>query len=53
MEEHGLGVFENRVLRLFRPETGEVTHSWRKLLSEGLCNIYFSPYVIRKFYQEG
>jgi hypothetical protein len=32
-EEHGLRVFENRVLRkVFRPKRDEVTGEWRRLL---------------------
>jgi hypothetical protein len=32
MEEHRLGVFENRVLRrIFEPKRDEVTREWRKL----------------------
>jgi hypothetical protein len=35
-EEHRLGVFENRVLRIFGPKRDEVTGEWRKLRNEEL-----------------
>jgi hypothetical protein len=38
-EEHRLGVFENRVLRIFGPKRDEVTGSWRKLHNEELHNL--------------
>jgi hypothetical protein len=39
-EEHGLKVFENRVLgRIFGPKRDEVTGEWRKLHSEELHNL--------------
>jgi hypothetical protein len=42
-EEHGLGVFENRVLsRIFGPKIVEVTGEWRKLRE-----LYSSPSIIR------
>jgi hypothetical protein len=42
-EEHGLRVFENRVLRrIFGPKRDEVTGGWRKL-----HNLYSSPSIIR------
>jgi hypothetical protein len=34
-EEHGLRVFENRVLRIFGPKRDEVTGGWRQLHNEG------------------
>ena len=38
-EEHGLRVFENRVLRrIFGPERDGVTGEWRKLHNEELNN---------------
>jgi hypothetical protein len=41
-------VFENRVLRtIFGPKRDEVTGDWRKLHNEELCNLYFSPNIIR------
>jgi hypothetical protein len=47
-EEHRLRVFENRVLRrIFGPKRNEVTGSWRKLLNEGLHNLYSSGSIIR------
>jgi hypothetical protein len=40
-EEHGLRVFENRVLRrIFGPKRDEVTGGWRKLHDEELHNLY-------------
>jgi hypothetical protein len=42
-EEHGLRVFENRVLRtIFGPKRNEVTGCWRKLHNEELRNLYSS-----------
>jgi hypothetical protein len=47
--EHGLRVFENRVLRgIFGPKTDEVTGEWRKLHSGELRNLYSSPNIIRR-----
>jgi hypothetical protein len=47
-EEHGLRVFENRVLRrIFGPKRDEVTGEWRKLHNEQLCNFYSLPSIIR------
>jgi hypothetical protein len=46
-EEHGLRVFENRVLRIFGPKRDEVTGGWRKLYNEELHNLYSSPSIIR------
>jgi hypothetical protein len=41
-------VFENRVLRkIFAPKRNEVTRGWRKLHNEELCDLYFSPSIIR------
>jgi hypothetical protein len=46
-EEHGLRVFENRVLRrIFGPKMGEVIGEWRKLHSEELHNLCSSPDII-------
>jgi hypothetical protein len=43
-EEHGLRVFENRVLRrIFGPKRDEVTGEWRKLCNEELHDLYSSP----------
>jgi hypothetical protein len=48
MEEHRLGVFENRVLRrTFGPRRDEVTGEWRKLHNEELNDLYSSPSIIR------
>jgi hypothetical protein len=46
-EGHRLRVFENRVLRMFRPKRDEVTGGWRKLHNEELHNLHTSPSVIR------
>jgi hypothetical protein len=40
-------VFENRMLRLFRPKRDEVTGDGRKLHNEELRNLYSSPNIIR------
>jgi hypothetical protein len=46
-EEHGLRVFENRVLRIiFRPRRVEVTGGWRKLHNEELHDLYSSSSII-------
>jgi hypothetical protein len=45
-EEHGLRVFENRVLRIFGPKREEDA-SWRKLHNDELHNLYSSPNIIR------
>jgi hypothetical protein len=48
-EEHGLRVFENRVLRgIFGPKRDEVTGEWRKLHSGELRNLYSSSNIIRE-----
>jgi len=46
-EEHGLGVFENRVLRrIFGPKRDEVT-GWQKLLhNEEVNDMYCSPNIV-------
>jgi hypothetical protein len=47
-EEHGLRVFENRVLRrIFGPKRDEVTGEWRKLHNEELHDSNSSPSIIR------
>jgi hypothetical protein len=47
-EEHGLRVFENRVLRrIFGLKRDEVTGGWRKLHNEELHNLYSSPSIIK------
>jgi hypothetical protein len=48
-EEHGLRVFENRVLRrIFGLKRNEVTGEWRKLHSGELHILYSSPDIIRQ-----
>jgi hypothetical protein len=47
-EEHRLGVFENRVLRMISgPKRDQVTGEWRKLHNEELHDLYSSPSIIR------
>jgi hypothetical protein len=47
-EEHRLRVFENRVLRrIFGPKRDEVMGECRKLHNKELCDLYFSPSIIR------
>jgi hypothetical protein len=47
-EEHGLKVFENRVLRrIFGSKRDEVTGEWRKLHNEELNDLYSSHYLGR------
>jgi hypothetical protein len=46
-KEHGLRVFENRVLRkIFRPKREE-DGSWRKLHNDELHSLYSSPNIVR------
>jgi hypothetical protein len=48
IQEHRLGVFENRVLkRIFVPKRDEVTEGWRKLHNKELYNLNFSTRMIR------
>jgi hypothetical protein len=48
MEEHGLRVYESRVLRrIFGPKREEVPRGSRRLHTEELYNLYTSPNVIR------
>jgi hypothetical protein len=48
MRNMDLRVFEIRVLRsVFGPKREELTGGWRKLHSEELHNLYFSPSKIR------
>jgi hypothetical protein len=50
LKEHGLRVFENRVLRrIFGPRSDEVTGEWRKPHNEELRDLYSSPSIIRLF----
>jgi hypothetical protein len=45
--KHRLRVFDNRVLRrIFAPKTDEVIEKWRKLHSEELNDLYFTPNII-------
>jgi hypothetical protein len=47
-EEHGLRVFENRVLRrIFGLKRDEVMGGWRKLHNKELHDMYSSPSIIR------
>ena len=47
-EEHGLRVFENRMLRrIFGPKRDEVTGEWRKLHNEELNDLYSSPTIVQ------
>jgi hypothetical protein len=46
-EEHGLRVFENRVVRnIFGLKRDEVTGEWRRLHNEELYDVYSSPNII-------
>jgi hypothetical protein len=41
-------VFQNRVLRkIFGLKRDEVMGGWRELYNEELCDLYFSPSIIR------
>ena len=46
-EERRLGVFENRVLRIFGSRWDKVTGEWRKLRSEELNDLYCSLNIVR------
>jgi hypothetical protein len=47
-EEHGLRVFENRVLRrIFGLKRDVMTGEWIKLHKKELCNLYSAPSIIR------
>jgi hypothetical protein len=49
-EEHGLRVFENRMLRrIFGPKRYKVTGGWRQLDNEELHNLYHLSSIIRMF----
>ena len=46
-KEHGLRVFENRVLRGIFVDKGDgVTGEWRKLRNEELNDLYCSPNIV-------
>jgi len=45
-EKNRLRVFENRVLRIFRPKRDEIRVEWRKLHNEKLNDLFCSPNVI-------
>jgi len=48
MEEHGLRVFENRMLlKICGPKTDEVTGDCRRLPNVKLYDLYSSPDLIR------
>jgi len=48
MEEHGLRVFENRILiKICGPKTDEVTGDCRRLPNDELYDLYLSPNIIR------
>jgi hypothetical protein len=47
-QEHGLKVFENRVLRnACEPKRDELTGEWRRLHKKELLALYSSPNIIR------
>jgi hypothetical protein len=46
-EEHGLRVFENRVLRRIFGPNREKDGSWRKLHNDELHDLYSSPNIVR------
>jgi hypothetical protein len=46
-EEHGLRIFENRLLRIYGPRWDEVAGGWRKLHNKEHRNLYSSPSIIR------
>jgi hypothetical protein len=46
-EERRLGVFENRVLRIYRCKRDEVTGEWRKLHIEELNDLYCLPTIVQ------
>jgi hypothetical protein len=46
-EKNRWRIFKNMVLRrIIEPKRDEETVEWRKLHSEELNNLYFSPYII-------
>jgi hypothetical protein len=47
-KEHGLSVFENRVLRrIFEPKRDEATEEWRRLHKDELYDLYSSTDIMR------
>jgi hypothetical protein len=46
-EEPRLGVFENRVLRIFGPKRDDVQGEWKKLHNDELNVLYSSSNVVR------
>jgi hypothetical protein len=44
-EEHRLRLFENRVLKIFKPKGDKVMGGWRKLHNEELHNLYSSTRI--------
>jgi hypothetical protein len=53
-EEHGLRVFENRVLkRTFGPKRNKMTRDWRKLHNEELHNLYSTPRILSECSSQG
>jgi hypothetical protein len=46
-EQHKLGMFENRLLRISGPKRYGLMGGWRKLHNEELHNLYSSPSIIR------
>jgi hypothetical protein len=51
-EEHGLRIFQNRVLRIFGPKREE-DGSWRKLRNGELHSLYSSPNIVRVIKSRG
>jgi hypothetical protein len=46
-EGHRLRAFKSKVLRkTFEPTRDKVTRDWRKLLKEGLYDLYYSPNIV-------
>ena len=46
-EEHGLWVFENRVLtNMLGPKEEEETGGWKKLCSDRFCDLYYLQYTV-------